>query len=152
MRVLGHTAASLTMGTILYNYAHSLSGFLCFLMAGILMDADHYLDYAREHGISLNLKKVYNTCKTPTSFKRLTLILHSYEFVIILWALIFAFDLNIIWNYIAVGLTLHLLIDQVTNPVRSFSYFFLFRALNNFQVEKVFIAKKREVEHAYWDR
>ncbi|MDP8230104.1 MAG: hypothetical protein P9L93_03270 [Candidatus Gorgyraea atricola] len=139
------------MGTILYNYAHSLNGFLCFLMAGVLIDADHYLDYAREHGISLNLKKVYNTCKTPTSFKRLTLILHSYEFVIILWALIFAFDLNIIWNYIAIGFTLHLLIDQVTNPVRSLSYFFLFRALNSFKVEKVFITK-RGVEHAYWNR
>lgn len=120
-------------------------------MAGILMDADHYLDYVREHGVSFNLKKVYNTCKNPASFKRLFLILHSYEFVIILWSLIFAFKLNVIWNYIAIGFTLHLLIDQVTNPVRSLSYFFLFRALNGFQTEKVFITKG-EVEHAYWDR
>ncbi|MFC1621389.1 hypothetical protein ACFL2G_03695 [Candidatus Omnitrophota bacterium] len=150
MRVLGHTAASLTMGAILYNYTHSLNGFLCFLMAGVLIDADHYLDYAREYGISFNFKKIYNTCKTPTSFKKLILILHSYEFVIILWFLIFVFHLNVLWSYVAVGFTIHLLIDQATNSVRSLSYFFLFRVLNNFKTEKVFIT--REVKHAYWDR
>lgn len=138
MRVLGHAAITLTAGAILYNYTNSLYGFLSFLIVGIFMDLDHYIDYVREYGMTFDIKKVINACKYENmAFKKITFVLHSYELVALFWSAIFAFNLSIIWKYCAVGLTLHLFIDQVTNPVLPLTYFFLFRAVNNFDTKKI---------------
>ena len=143
MKLLGHTVLSLTVGGILYSYIGSFTGFLWFLIAGILVDLDHYLDYVREKGVSFNYIKVYNICKRGNEhFKKLTLILHSYEFLILLWVGIKLFDLNIVWQYASIGLTLHLIIDQLTNPVRPLAYFFCYRLLNKFDSKKIFVDRR----------
>ena len=139
MKVLGHTVISLTAGSILYNYSHSFSGFLWFLIAGILVDGDHYIDYVRERGLSFNFKKVYNTCKYDyMDFKKMTLVLHSYELLALLWLVVFLFHLNIAWRYAAISFSLHLFIDQFSNPGLPLAYFLLFRIVNKFETKKIF--------------
>lgn len=151
MRVLGHTAVTLTIGSILYNYTHSFAGLLWFLIGGVFVDLDHYIDYIREHGVSLDLKKVQNIYKYEyMNFKKITLIFHSYELLLLLWLAIFIFNLNIIWTYAAIGLALHLFIDQITNPILPLAYFLWFRILNNFETKKIFI--DTEVDYAHWYR
>lgn len=148
MRVLGHVAITVTAGTILYNYANSIYSLLSFLVAGILIDLDHYIDYVREYGMTFDIKKVHHACKYEnTNFKKTTFILHSYELIALFWLAIIIFNLSIIWKYCAIGLTLHLFIDQVTNPTWPLAYFFLFRLLNNFDTKKILINK--EVYYAH---
>lgn len=143
MRVLGHTAISVIIGGISYNHTRSLSGFLWVLTAGILIDMDHYIDYIRNRGFSFNIKKVHNTCRYGyLNFKKITLILHSYELLILLWVSIFIFGLNSIWKYAAIGFTAHLFLDQIFNPVRPFGYFLAFRIANNFETKKLFLEKE----------
>jgi uncharacterized membrane protein YqjE len=149
MKVLGHIAITITTGSVLYNYSHSLSAFLCFLIAGIFIDLDHYIDYVREHGLSLNLKSIYNTCMSPIYFKKITLILHSYELMILVWVIIIIFNLNVLWRYVAMGLTLHVLIDQITNPILPSAYFLWFRIVKNFETAKIL---EKGVDHANWNR
>ncbi|MBU1061794.1 MAG: hypothetical protein KJ952_03630 [Candidatus Omnitrophica bacterium] len=140
MKVSGHAVISLTVGGILYYYSHSLAGFLGLLLTGIFVDLDHYIDYVREQGISFDYMKIYSTCKDGDKhFKKLTLILHSYELVIFLWLAIVFFNLNIMWQYITVGLTLHLVVDQITNRVVPLAYFFSYRVAKNFETKKIFI-------------
>lgn len=147
MRVLGHVAISVTIGSILYNYSHSIASFLVFLIAGIFADADHYIDYVREKGLTFNLMKVHDACKYDyMNFRKIVVFLHSYELVILLWLAIIFFDLNIIWKYAAIGLGLHIVTDQVFNPVFPFSYFFCFRLANNFETKRIF--GEREVGYA----
>ena len=69
--------------------------------------------------------------------KKLYLILHSYEIVIIFWAAIYIFSLGKLWQAIALGLTQHIVLDQLTNPMRPFGYFFTYRFLKRFKKEKV---------------
>jgi len=150
MKILGHATITITIGSILYNYSHSFYGFLWLLITGIFLDLDHYIDYTREHGVSFNLKKVHDTCLNHVYFKKMFLILHSYELVILFWLLILIFDMNIIWKYAAIGLTLHLLTDQMTNPVVAPAYFLCFRMVKNFETNRLFLDKG--VKHAYWHR
>lgn len=143
MNVLGHTIISLTVGTFLYNQSHSFMGFSWFLIAGILVDFDHYIDFVREFGVSFNLKRVYNTCRYGyANFKKMVLFLHSYEIMILLWVSVYVFSLGIVWRYIALSYTIHLILDQIFNNVKPFSYFFLYRMMNNFDVKKVFLVEK----------
>lgn len=141
MKPLGHAVITLTAGGVLYKYNHSFAGFLSFLITGILVDMDHYFDYIRENGISFNLSKVYKSCSYYGYFKKLILFLHSYELLIALMLALLSFNLNIIWTYIALGLGLHILTDQITNPVLPFSYFLSFRIMKGFRTEKIFLTK-----------
>jgi len=140
MKTMGHVATSLIAGGILYKFTHSSAAFLWVLIIGIFIDLDHYIDYVREIGVGFNPKKIYSTCKYGTIyFKKLTLALHSYELMIILWIAIFIFDLNIVWKCAAISFSLHLFIDQIANPVMPLTYFFLFRMANHFETKKIFI-------------
>ncbi|MFC1624694.1 hypothetical protein ACFL28_05255 [Candidatus Omnitrophota bacterium] len=140
MRPLGHTVISLAAGSILYNYGHSARiGLASFLIASIFLDLDHYIDYVREHGVSLDFKKICNAFRNCCNeFKRVTIFLHSYEVLILFWLCIFMFDLGVIWKYCAIGFTLHLLIDQIVNPMVPLAYFLSFRIATNFETEKIF--------------
>jgi hypothetical protein len=149
MRTLGHIATSFTVGTILYNYSRSYAAFLGFLITSVFIDLDHYIDYAREYGLSFNLKRVYGICLSPMCFKKLTLILHSYELMILVWLVVATFNLNIIWRYAAMGLIFHIFIDQITNPVLPSTYFFWFRMINNFETAKFL---EKGVDYDNWNR
>lgn len=140
MKITGHTIASLIAGGILYKLTHSFAAFLWVLIIGIFIDLDHYIDYVIEDGVGFNPKKIYSAFKQgPDYFKKLTLILHSYELMIILWIAIFILDLNIVWKCAAISFSLHLFIDQIANPVMPLTYFFLFRIANHFETKKIFI-------------
>ncbi|MFH1782820.1 MAG: PilZ domain-containing protein [Candidatus Omnitrophota bacterium] len=144
MKVLGHTAISLVVGGILYNISHSVLGVFAFLTTSILIDIDHYIDYIRENGLTLNLIKVNNTYRQglPCNFKKITLIFHSYELLAALCIIISIFDLNIVYRYAATGMMLHLFIDQMTNPVKPLTYFFMFRLFNKFTKNRIFLPQK----------
>ncbi len=151
MKIIGHTVISLIAGSILYKLTHSFTVFLWVLTLGIFIDLDHYIDYVREKGVSFNLKKIYFTCKNgSTYFKKLFLVLHSHELIVILWLVIFMFDLDVVWRCAALSISLHLLVDQIVNPVVPMGYFFLFRLTNNFKTNKTFLTK--EVNHAHRNR
>lgn len=140
MKIMGHAVTSLIAGGILYKFTYSFAAFLWVLILGIFVDLDHYIDYVRENGVSFNPKKIYSTCKYGhIYFKKLTLVLHSYELIIILWIAIFVLDLNIVWKCAAISFSLHLFIDQIANPVMPLTYFFLFRIANHFETKKIFI-------------
>ncbi|MFH1478744.1 MAG: PilZ domain-containing protein [Candidatus Omnitrophota bacterium] len=144
MRIQGHVAISLVVGSILYNISHSLGAVLSFLATSILIDIDHYIDYIREYGLSIDPKKIYRSFTNSPfkNFKKITLIFHSYEILILLCLAISVFNLNIVWRYAATGLMLHLFIDQMTNSVSHLSYFLLFRISNQFNVNKIFVKDK----------
>ena len=140
MSVIGHSIITLTLGSILYKATQSVPGFFMFLSAGVLIDIDHYIDYVRERGLGFDLKKIYVECRDSyKNFDKIVIFLHSYEIVLISWLLIFRFDLNILWINATMSLALHIFIDQLVNPtVSPFAYFFSFRAINKFKVEKLF--------------
>ena len=138
MSVPGHILISVTAGGLLYYVTRSIPALSWFLITGVLIDIDHYIDYARENGLSFDLKKVYVSCKYGhVNFKNLTIILHSYELAAVLWLVIFLFGLGVTWKSAAAGLTLHLVLDAAVNPLVPAAYFLWFRIANDFETKKI---------------
>ena len=108
---------------------------LC-LLFGWLIDLDHLIDF-----ILLNEKKDYfklNLFFSGSYFQKkqkIYIFLHSYEITLALIYFSILYDKKI--YYVALAHFLHLFQDQIFNNVRFFSYFFIYRLSNNFDIKKI---------------
>jgi hypothetical protein len=100
-------------------------------VAGVFIDIDHILDYYVNHRPTLDLKEIYNTCLS-LNLNKVRLWLHSYELIILLWCGIFLVNLSDPWKALAIGMTQHLICDQLVNPVHIFGYSLLYRMSKGF--------------------
>jgi len=139
MKPVNHLVISGIVASIFYIYFKSaVYSFVCFL-SGIIIDVDHILDYYLHYRtFSAGLKHFYNTC-IETEIDKLHLILHSYELIFILWILVFMFPKDLLLIAVSVGLTQHMLADQLGNKVDKLAYFFIFRLQKGFRKEHLFI-------------
>jgi hypothetical protein len=112
-------------------YFKSFECAIASFISGIAIDIDHLIDYYSGHGFSLDFIEIYRTC-LDMRLKKFYLILHSYEILILLWMAIIILDLSIVWRAVAIGLTQHVLLDNITNPIRGLSYFMTYRAAKRF--------------------
>jgi len=109
----------------------------CFL-SGIFIDLDHHLDYyLAQKELPLNFKKLVDFCRDDQQSK-LHLFLHSYELLFLLWFSIYYFSLETVWLGIAVGFTMHIICDEIANPMRPLSYFLTYRIKHNFSRKMLF--------------
>jgi membrane-bound metal-dependent hydrolase YbcI (DUF457 family) len=69
--------------------------------------------------------------------KRLYLFFHAYEYLFVLWLLIYFSYLGKFWIGIAIGLTTHLIFDQFTNPIKPPFYFLTYRIINKFETKNM---------------
>lgn len=99
--------------------------------AGTFVDIDHLIDYYASHPYTLSIKKIYMTC-LDMNLKKIYLILHSYEFITLLWLAIYIFTLSNTWKAMAIGFTQHLIFDQIVNPVTPLTYFLTYRIVKGF--------------------
>lgn len=136
-----HIIASLPLGIAVGYFTQSLfAGILCFL-SGTLIDIDHLIEYMIHFGSkNLRPKAVYWTCIKMASLEegrveRIYLFLHAGEIAIFLW-IGFAFTRNILLLSIALGYTMHLILDSTANIVKPSGYFMISRIMNNFRKTK----------------
>lgn len=73
----------------------------------------------------------------------LYLVLHSYELTALLWIAIYAFSLSNAWKAAAIGMTQHMILDQLTNPLNTFGYFTAYRMSKGFK-KKLLIKETKE--------
>jgi hypothetical protein len=105
-------------------------------ITGVFIDLDHLFDYYTSHRFTLSLKRIYCAC-VRIRFKRLFILLHSYELIAVLWIAIYVFSLSNMWKAAAIGLTQHIILDQITNPISAFGYFLTYRILNRFGRDRI---------------
>jgi len=131
-------AASLVISSGVLYFFNSWIAAIASFLAGVFIDLDHLLDYYLRFGVNFNVKKFYLSASSG-QFKKLFILLHSYEIIAILWIMIYIMDLGIIWIAIAIGFTQHLLFDVLVNSHRKIDklgYFLLYRIKNKFIFEK----------------
>ena len=133
-----HTVASGITGAAFYAYSHSpLASAACFL-SGILIDVDHIMDLCiYKKRITFTARDLFNFCGREKGGK-LYLIFHSYELLALLWASIFFFHWPTVWLGLAMGVSVHLFLDQIANPVRPWVYFLWYRIKFGFAKEYSF--------------
>ena len=134
MRPSAHIVTSGIVGVFVGIHFQSLPCAIMTLVSGVVIDADHFLDYYITHGFTFNIKNVYNAC-LKVNLKTLILILHSYELIALLWVCIYIFSLSPMWKAMAVGVTQHMIFDQLVNPINKYGYFLTYRIAKGFRKE-----------------
>ena len=132
----GHVIASGIVGLCVWAYFKSIGCAAVSFASGVLLDADHLIDYYASHGFTFKFKDIYAVCR-DVKLKRLFLVLHSYELLTLFWIAIFAFGLSNIWKALAIGWTQHILLDQFTNPINPPGYFITYRLIQGFKKERI---------------
>lgn len=145
MKIKGHIVSSGIISSIIYALTNSpLSGLASFL-AGVFIDLDHLVDYYLNYGFDYRFKEVFeafNNFKLP----KIYVFLHSFELLAIFWISIFLFPLNQICFAIGIGVTQHIFLDQIYNPITPKAYFLSYRLANKFKKESVFNPSRLQIK------
>lgn len=136
MLPLGHVIASGFISIFVWAYFKSFGLAAVSFASGILIDLDHFIDYYSNHAFTLNVKVMFDNC-INIRFKKLYLVLHSYEVIALLWLAIDIFHLSNAWKAVAIGFTQHLIFDQITNPINKLGYFLAYRIIKGFNKELI---------------
>lgn len=135
-----HIVASSVIAAAFYYFTKSFWPSVVCFASGFLIDSDHYLDYYFNTGrMFVSLREVYLYC-VNLRYKKSYLIFHSHDLIILFWICIGIFDLNIYWIALALGLTQHLVLDQMFNRdlTMPFSYFLIYRIIKRFNTKLLF--------------
>lgn len=124
-----------------YFYVRSLEFALVSCAVGIFIDLDHFVDYFLNHKFSLKLKEIYRACDS-LDLKKLYVVLHSYELAALLWLAIYLLSLPLMWSAVALGMTQHLIFDQITNPITARGYFLLYRIFKRFNTADLVVHER----------
>jgi hypothetical protein len=145
MRAAYHVAASAGVSLGLQAAVHSWPATLGCFLSGVLIDIDHYLEYYLiRKKFPYRYKDLVDFCNYDRGDK-VYLYFHAYEYLIVLWLSIYFFHLGLIWTGMTLGLTVHLMLDQFTNPIKPLFYFLTFRIINQFE-------RTKTLSEAYFQR
>jgi hypothetical protein len=136
IRLEHHTLVSLGFGLAFYFVFRSFAGALICFFAGILVDVDHYVDYVRDRGLNLNLKRFFEY-GYGLEYDRLFILFHAYEYFVPLAFMLVLSGYNLFVAAVFTGFAQHLLFDQFTNPVKPLAYFITYRLKNRFSRESI---------------
>jgi len=138
MRPTQHIIISTGVGVLVSLWLKSWAAGVACLIGGVLIDLDHVVDYViAKKEITFDYKKFVDYCDNDTT-GRIYLILHSWEALIIMWLFI---PLEPIFIGALVGITVHLMCDQFSNPLAPLCYFISYRSKHGFERSKLFCQK-----------
>ena len=139
MKPTHHALISGGLAAALIAYSKSWgAGLACFL-SGVFIDLDHvpeFMFFRRK--IFFSFEELWNYWGIRDRGQAF-LPLHAWEWLMILWYFIFTMKLNMVWVGLGVGITVHLICDQIFNPLVPGFYFLWFRMKHNFERKRLYI-------------
>ena len=132
-----HLALSAAGSAALYLATGDLRAAAAFSVAGVLVDADHVLDYWRETGFNLRRQAFLDFFAVGRP-QRLLVPLHGWEWPLALAVAGAALGAPAWVFAAAAGWLLHLGLDQRYNPLGPLSYSFFYRWRVGFEAEAIF--------------
>lgn len=126
-----HVLASAATSAFFFSLTKSWGGSVACFLSGVLIDLDHWLDCCIiQKKLCLSFQEVKRFCFKNSG--KIYLVLHSYELMAGLWALVVYLEASALWLGLLYGMTVHLLIDQLTNTVHPLAYFLFYRIKEGF--------------------
>ncbi|MCE5300469.1 MAG: hypothetical protein LLG37_06305 [Spirochaetia bacterium] len=121
---------------------YSLWYFAMAFFLGFLVDVDHVFDYIREeHGFDFKNMFIKSY---KGDFEKLYVWFHCMEYVPIAWIYgLISGNLEFAAVF-SIAYLSHMIPDQLSNNVRPWGYFFIFRAMNGFKMSKIFYPPRKE--------
>ena len=140
MKPSHHVVISAAVTSLFALWVRSWPALAACFLSGILIDIDHHLDYwFNEKKFPFRYRDLVEFCSIENKNRgKLYLIFHSYELLFLFWWAVLYLQLGVIWLGMAIGLTVHMLFDQLFNPLKRFAYFLTYRILVGFKRENLF--------------
>ena len=137
MTLKHHLVISTGVTAIFSIWAKSVPALAACFLSGIFIDLDHHLDYFIVHRrIPLSYKKLYDFF-SDDAYPKVFILFHSWEALAGFWYLIGILKLDAVWIGSAVGITAHMICDQMANPLKPLGYFLVYRIKNGFLKRKI---------------
>ncbi|MCF6150548.1 MAG: hypothetical protein E3K37_18115 [Candidatus Kuenenia sp.] len=137
MRPVSHLGISFVAGAATYYFTRSIPPSIACFLIGWLIDVDHIWDYYINVGWDFSIKK-FGHAVDSGKMKKAFLYFHSYELLIILIILCFFTQFNYCLSFTTLGIVIHLVCDQIVNPVKPLTYFLIYRVLKKFDHNVIF--------------
>ena len=139
MRPLRHLAYSTAAASVLLITTKSPKIAIGCVASGVLVDLDHLIEYKNYCGGHWDWEE-FSTGDYFNKKTTVKVIFHSWEAACVLWAIVLAHDRigkkGLLYG-IAVGYTLHLILDQIGNNLNVMGYFELYRWFVDWQQDKL---------------
>ena len=146
MKPVQHVILSTGVSVLFWLWLKSLPATIVCFLSGIFIDIDHHLEYwFVKKKFPWNYRELEKYC-CEEFLERIYLIFHAYEWLVLLWAAIYIFDLDVVWVGLGVGLTTHLIADVLCNPIQPLGYSIIFRASRGFCGRRI-LTERYEKEH-----
>jgi hypothetical protein len=126
MRLEHHIAFSAAFSGILYAVFRSWEMSLSSLLAGVLMDVDHLLDYLLEYGKPFNVRKFFRA-SYEGEYLRYFLLLHVWEWLPLFAVCAWWSGWNSWITGFCLGWVQHMVLDQTFNRGKLWAYFLIGR-------------------------
>ncbi len=137
MKPICHLGISIITGAATFLTTKTISPSIACFLVGWLVDVDHIWDFYKNVGKDFTVKKFLKTFEDG-EIKKAYLYLHSYELLFGLICLCFFSHFNYLLSFTTLGFAIHLVFDQIFNPVKPLSYFIIYRILNSYDKDIVF--------------
>jgi hypothetical protein len=151
LHIFFHFLLSLIAGCfVFYLWRKPALAFIFAIIGGVAVDFDHFFDYLLAFGLKLNLFYFIHGYQFMKNDK-IHLFFHAWEYVVILSFLAFILKNKIaktIFLALTLGLCFHLISDVYLNEVPVDTYSITYRAMNNFDLQKLATPKHWQ-EHLY---
>lgn len=142
MRPKYHVAISAVISGVLYILFKSWALAFSSFVSGIFIDLDHVIDYVIEHKFDFDIKKFFHFFYGE-QYKKITIILHGWEWLILLFIFSWFTDWNPWITGVFIGFGQHMLSDMFYNISNFLSYSLIYRWKNKFDT-KVILLKNRK--------
>lgn len=81
--------------------------------------------------MNINIEQFFRYCY-EARYERIHLYFHAYEYLLPIALIIVISDYNLLFIAVGIGFMQHLVLDQITNPVKPMAYFIAYRLKNKF--------------------
>lgn len=129
--LLLHLSFSIIGALFTYLKTQDITYALIFILGGIFIDLDHFIDYFLAYGYRFNIMRFFNCIFIKNG--KLYVFLHSWEIMIVL--LIVGMANGVHWPIIlCLACSMHILIDNLQKN-KPFVYFLAYRFSKNFDID-----------------
>jgi hypothetical protein len=140
-----HLALSVPAGAVVALATGQAEAGLAFAVGAVLIDLDHPLDYWREKGFTLSIHRL-NLFFGSREPRHLVLVLHGWEWPLLLLAAWAGLGLPLWAGALASGWLAHLALDQRYNLLQPWAYWFFARFQQGFKAAPLYLP------HKTWER
>lgn len=132
MKPEDHFIVSFMLSILYFYFTSSFWGAVLCFFVGFFIDLDHLLDFWWHKRKIVFSKEFFEDYSLKTG--KTYVLLHSYELLFVFALLSYYLNWGLVAGGALLGMTAHMIMDQVYNNVKPMSYFLIYRIAIGFKI------------------